>query len=37
VPLSSPAAAIIDGKLYVAGGSLDGSSVEARMWVTDAP
>ena len=37
VPLSSPAAAIIDGKLYVAGGSLDGSSVEARMWATDAP
>ena len=38
VPLSSPAAAIIDGKLYVAGGSLDGGSVEAaRMWVTDAP
>ena len=37
VPLSSPAAAIIDGKLYVAGGSLDGGSVTARVWVTDAP
>jgi N-acetylneuraminic acid mutarotase len=37
VPLSSPAAAIVGGKLYVAGGSLNGSSVEARMWVTDAP
>ena len=37
VPLSSPVAAIIGGRLYVAGGSLNGSSVEARMWVTDAP
>ena len=37
VPLSSPAAAIVGGKLYVAGGSLNGGSVAARMWVTDAP
>ena len=35
MPLSSPAAAIIGNRLYVAGGSKDGSSVQARMWVTD--
>jgi N-acetylneuraminic acid mutarotase len=35
--LSSPAAAIIDGKLWVAGGSPDGRSVQADMWVVDAP
>ncbi len=35
-PLSSPAAAIIDGKLYVAGGSLNGSSVQGKMWMRDA-
>ena len=37
MPLSSPAAAIIDGKLYVAGGSRDGGSVQADMWVRSAP
>ena len=37
VPLSSPAATIIGGKLYVAGGSRNGGSVQAGMWVTDAP
>lgn len=35
--LSSPAAAIIRGKLYVAGGSRDGRSVQADMWVRNAP
>lgn len=37
MPLSSPAATIIAGKLYVAGGSVNGGSVQARMWVTNAP
>ncbi|HJN51000.1 MAG: kelch repeat-containing protein [Pseudomonadales bacterium] len=37
VPLSSPAARIIGGKFYVAGGSLNGGSVQPKMWVTDAP
>ena len=37
MPLSSPAAAIIGGKLYVGGGSPTGSSVQADMWVCDAP
>ena len=37
MPLSSPAAAIIGGKLYVAGGSPNGGSVQARMWVRSAP
>jgi len=37
MPLSSPAAAIIDGKLFVAGGSRDGGSVQADMWVRSAP
>ena len=37
MPLSSPSAAIISGKLYVAGGSPDGRSVQARMWVRQAP
>ena len=37
MPLSSPAAAIIGDRLYVAGGSKDGSSVQARMWVSDLP
>ena len=37
MPLSSPAAAIIGGKLYVAGGSPNGGSVQAKMWVRDAP
>lgn len=35
--LSSPAAGIIDGKLYVAGGSPNGSRVIADMWVRAAP
>ena len=37
MPLSSPAAAIIDGKLYVVGGSPNGRSVQGKMWVRDAP
>ena len=37
LPLSSPAAAIIGGKLYVAGGSPNGRSVQGKMWVRDAP
>lgn len=37
MPLSSPAAAILDGKLFVAGGSPNGSSVQGKMWVGDAP
>ncbi len=37
MPLSSPAAAIIGGKLYVGGGSPNGRSVQADMWVTSAP
>ena len=36
MPLSSPAAAIIGNKLYVAGGSPDGGSVQAKMWMRDA-
>ena len=36
-PLSSPAAAIIGDQLYVGGGSPNGSAVQARMWVGDAP
>ena len=35
--LSSPAAAIIGGKLYVAGGSPNGRRVQAKMWVRSAP
>ena len=35
--LSSPAAAIIGGKLFVGGGSTSGSSVQAKMWVRSAP
>ena len=37
MPLSSPAAAIIDGNLYVAGGSPGNAVVQADMWVTTAP
>ncbi len=37
MPLSSPAAAIMGDKLYVAGGSKDGRSVQGRMWVADLP
>jgi N-acetylneuraminic acid mutarotase len=37
MPLSSPAAAIIGGRLYVAGGSPGRSVVQADMWVRDAP
>ncbi|HIA47702.1 MAG TPA: hypothetical protein EYN96_06965 [Candidatus Hydrogenedentes bacterium] len=37
MPLSSPAAAIIGGKLYVGGGSPNGRSVQADMWVRSAP
>ena len=37
MPLSSPAAAIIQGKLFVAGGSPNGGSVQEKMWVRDWP
>ena len=37
MPLSSPAAAIIDGKLYAAGGSVTGRGAQAKMWVADVP
>jgi len=37
MPLSSPAAAIIRGKLFVAGGSPNGRSVQGKMWVRDSP
>ena len=37
VLLSSPAAAIIEGEIYVAGGSANGRSVQADMWVRIAP
>ena len=37
MPLSSPAATIIEGKLYVAGGSPNGRLVQGDMWVRDAP
>jgi N-acetylneuraminic acid mutarotase len=37
LPLSSPTAAVIAGKLYVAGGSPDGRSVQAKMWVGEVP
>ena len=37
MPLSSPAASIIGGRLYVAGGSPGSSAVQSDMWVRDAP
>jgi N-acetylneuraminic acid mutarotase len=37
VPLSSPAAAIIQGKLYVSGGALAGSQVQDKMWTALPP
>ncbi len=37
IPLSSPAVAIIDGKIYVAGGSAAGSTPQPDMWVATAP
>mgnify|MGYP003315573952 FL=1 len=37
MPLSSPAAAIIEGKVYVAGGSPGRSAVQADMWVSGVP
>ncbi len=36
-PLSSPAAAIIGGRLVVAGGSPDGKDPQPGVWVRDAP
>jgi len=36
-PLSSPAAGIIDGMLYVAGGAFEGSTVQAKMWIGEVP
>ena len=37
VPLSSPAAAIIQGNLYVGGGALAGSQVQGKMWTALPP
>ncbi len=37
MPLSSPAAAIIQGTLFVAGGAVGGSTVQAKMWSRPAP
>jgi hypothetical protein len=37
MPLSSPAAAIIDGRFFVAGGSPGRSAVQADMWVGRLP
>jgi len=37
MPLSSPAAAIIRGKLIIAGGSPNGRSVQGKMWMRDWP
>ena len=37
MPLSSPAAAIIGGKLYAAGGSATGRGAQAKMWLADLP
>ncbi|MDA0792146.1 MAG: hypothetical protein O2780_22145 [Proteobacteria bacterium] len=37
VPLSSPASRIIGDEFFVAGGSLNGGSVQPKMWVTGAP
>ncbi|MCP4170961.1 MAG: hypothetical protein GY758_09345 [Fuerstiella sp.] len=36
-PLSSPAAAIIGDRLYVAGGSLNGADPQPGMWVSSVP
>ncbi len=36
-PLSSPAAAIIGNRLYVAGGASGGSTVQSGMWVSPVP
>ena len=36
-PLSSPAAGIIDGMLYVGGGAFGGSTVQAKMWMVPVP
>jgi N-acetylneuraminic acid mutarotase len=36
-PLSATAAGIIDGKLYLAGGSPDGATPQPAMWVRSAP
>jgi N-acetylneuraminic acid mutarotase len=37
MPLSSPVARIVDDQFFVAGGSLDGMSVQPRVWVTKLP
>jgi N-acetylneuraminic acid mutarotase len=37
MPLSAPVAAIIGGKLYAGGGSPNGRSVQATLWVRSAP
>ena len=36
-PLSSPAAGIFNGMLYVAGGAYGGSTVQAKMWMAEVP
>lgn len=37
VPLSSPASRIIGDEFFLAGGSLNGGSVQPKMWLTGAP
>ena len=37
MPLSSPAAAIIGGRLYAAGGSATGRGAQSKVWVADLP
>ena len=37
IPLSSPAASIINGTLYVAGGASRGSNVQSKMWMRPIP
>ena len=37
MPLSSPAAAIIDGRLYAGGGSATGRGAQSKMWVAELP
>ena len=36
-PLSSPAASIIDGIMYIGGGAYQGSTVQSKMWMAPVP
>ncbi len=36
-PLSSPAAGIIDGIMYIGGGAYQGSTVQSKMWMAPVP